>query len=291
MLIDTHGHVNFNAFKDDADEVLKRALENDTWIIMPGSQYSTSKRAVEIAERYKEKVYAAVGLHPIHLGESREVDTWEVQSAQVERQPWMTFSTRYEIFDYDAYKKLAESKKVVAIGEAGLDYYRIPKNKAKREEAKQLQKEVLRRQIDLALEKNLPFIFHCRVAHDDLIEIITEYQKNTGRKVQGVAHSYTGTIEQAQKLIELGLYIGFNGLIFKNVPAIPDPNKVIASLPLDRIILETDSPYLVPPKAKQERNEPLFVKYVAEKIAQIKGVDAKEAADITTSNAKKLFSL
>ncbi|MBI2577666.1 MAG: TatD family hydrolase, partial [Candidatus Wildermuthbacteria bacterium] len=174
MLIDTHGHVNFNAFKEDADEVLKRALENDTWVIMPGSQYSTSKRAVEIAERYGEGVYAAVGLHPIHLGESRDVDTWEVQSEILrqaqDKQTWMTFTTRHEIFDYEAYKKLTESKKVVAIGEAGLDYYRIPKSKTKREEAKHLQKEILRRQIDLSLEKNLPFIFHCRVAHDELIE-------------------------------------------------------------------------------------------------------------------------
>src|SRR3989344_4964358 len=124
MLVDAHGHVNFSAFKNDADAVLKSALEGGTWVVMPGSQYSTSKRAVEIAERYGEGVYAAVGLHPIHLGESRDVDTWEVQSAQVEKQPWTTFTTRHEVFDYEAYKKLAESKKVVAIGEAGLDYYR-----------------------------------------------------------------------------------------------------------------------------------------------------------------------
>src|SRR3989344_1876042 len=185
MLIDTHGHVNFNAFKEDADEALKRALDHGVLVIMPGSQYSTSARAVEIAERYKEGVYAAIGIHPIHLGESREVDTWEVQSEVLrqaqDKQTWMTFTTRHEVFDYDAYKKLTDNKKVVAIGEVGLDYYRIPKNKAKREEAKNLQKEILRRQIDLALECNLPVIFHCRVAHDDLLELLTtNYQLQAG---------------------------------------------------------------------------------------------------------------
>jgi TatD DNase family protein len=294
MLIDTHGHVNFNAFRDDSEEVLRRTLENDTWVVMPGTQYSTSKRAVEMAERYERGVYAAVGLHPIHLGEQRKVDVREVQSENHAENPWETFETRSEEFNYEEYKKLAmseaasgrASRRVVAVGEVGLDYYYFPKSKAKREAIKQKQKETLRQQMDLADELNLPVILHCRVAHEDLLEFLAS-RKN----VRGVVHSYTGTVEQAKKFMDFGLYIGFNGLIFKNVPAIPNPEEVIASIPLDRIVLETDSPYLVPPAAGAERNEPLFVKYIAQEIARIKHISFEEAASATAKNAKTLFKV
>ena len=299
MLIDTHCHLNFNAFKNDSDEVLKRVLENDIWVIMPGSQYSTSKRAVEIAEQYKEGVYSAVGLHPIHLGEQRKVDVLEVQSedsealrqAQGNSANWMTFETRSEEFDYEKYKELAKSKKVVAIGEIGLDYYYFPKSKAKREEIKQKQKETLQKQMDLADGLNLPVILHCRVAHEDLLELLTTNYKLKTTPLRGVIHCFTGTVEQAQKCMGLGMYVGFNGLIFKNVPALPKPEEVIASIPLDRIVLETDSPYLVPAQAEKERNEPIFVKYIAQEIARIKKVNSKEVACATTKNAQTLFNL
>lgn len=290
LFIDTHGHVNFNAFKDDAHEVIKRAFDANIWIIMPGSQYSTSKRAVEIAERYREGVYAAVGIHPIHL-EQRKVDVWEVQSEQVRREAWMTFETRGEEFEYESYKALAQSKKVVAIGEVGLDYYYEPKGKAKREEYRNRQKETLQKEIDLALELDLPVIFHCRVAHDDLIELLNTKYETSHTRPKGVIHSYTGTIEQAERFLEMGFFIGFNGLIFKNIPALPDPKKVIAQIPLDRILIETDSPYLVPPQANTQRNEPLFVKYIGEEIARIKKTSFAEVAEITTKNAQTVFRL
>lgn len=286
MLIDTHAHVNFNAFRDDADKVLQRALENDIWMVMPGSQYTTSQRAVEIAEHYEEGVYAAVGIHPIHLDE-RRVDVQEVQSAQEPEQSWMLFDTRAEEFDYEKYKQLALSSskgKVVAIGEIGLDYYYQPKNKAKREEYRSRQKETLQKQLDLAKELNLPVILHCRVAHSDLLELLDS-------PLRGVMHSYTGTVEQAKKFMELGLYIGFNGLIFKDVATLPNPEEVISSIPLERILLETDSPYLVPPAAGAERNEPAFVKYIAEEIARIKKIDGEEIAEATTKNAHTLFRM
>ncbi|MDO8655595.1 MAG: TatD family hydrolase [bacterium] len=285
MLIDTHGHVNFNAFKDDAHEVLKRALDSDIWVVMPGTQYSTSKRACEMAGRYKEGVYAAVGLHPIHLGEKRRVDVQEVQSQEGEVEPWMTFETRSEEFEYEKYKQLAQSEKVVAIGEVGLDYYYESKNKTKREEAREKQRHALREQMKLAQELNLPVIFHCRKAHDDLFALID------GWNGRGVVHCYTGTAEQAQRFIAKGLYIGFNGLILKQVPALPSPDEVVSSIPLERIVLETDSPYLAPPQAKEERNEPLNVQYVAEEIARIKHITLEEVARVTTQNAKTLFTL
>src|SRR3989344_237041 len=286
MFIDTHGHVNFNAFREDSSEVLQRTLEGHVWVVMPGSQYSTSKRAVEMAEKYEQGVYAAVGLHPIHIGEQRKVDVLEVQSEEKAEQPWETFETRSEEFNYEEYKKLAQSKKVVAIGEIGLDYYYFPKSKVKREEIKRKQKETLRQQMDLADEMHLPVIIHCRVAHEDLLEFLGER-----KQVRGVVHSYTGTAEQAEKFMDLGLYFGFNGLILKNVPALPDPREVISSIPLDRIVLETDSPYLLPPMALTERNEPLFVKYMAEEIAKIKNISLQEVAKSTTTNAKKLFTV
>ena len=149
MFIDTHGHVNFNAFQEDAEEVLKRTLDDDIWVVMPGSQYSTSRRAVEIAEKYDESlpanrrgVYAAVGLHPIHVGEQRRVDVKETQSSLDlvrDKESWEEFTTHSEEFDYEQYKELAKSKKVVAIGEIGLDYYYFPKSKTRREEIKQKQ--------------------------------------------------------------------------------------------------------------------------------------------------------
>lgn len=288
MLIDTHGHVNFNAFREDSEEVLKRTLDGDTWVIMPGSQFSTSKRAVEIAEKYEHGVYAAIGLHPIHL-DQRRVGVKETQSESPpagRENDWEAFETRSEEFDYEQYKELAKRKKVVAIGEIGLDYYYFPKSKIKRAEIKQRQRDVLSQEFDLAREFDLPIILHCRVAHEDLLEFLAERGQ-----FRGVVHSYTGDVEQAKKFMEFGLYFGFNGLIFKNVLALPSPEEVITSIPLERIVLETDSPYLVPPQAGKERNEPVFVKYMAEEIARIKNISLKEVAETTTENAKNLFNI
>jgi len=287
MLIDTHSHVNFAAFKNDADAILKRTLAGDVWVIMPGTQYATSKRAAEMAEQYQEGVYAAIGLHPIHLSEKRKVDVLEVQSENTKEEEWMIFETHEEEFLYEKYKELGQNKKVVAIGECGLDYYYEPKSKEKRQAQRLKQKSALAQQIKLAKELNLPIIFHCRKAHEDLIEFLKPHQG----KVRGVVHCYTGDLKQAEKFYNLGLSFGFNGLIFKDVPALPNPKEIIGALPLERIVLETDSPYLLPPQAGSKRNEPLFVKYVAEEIAKIKGISVEEVASTTTQNAKSLFSI
>jgi len=296
MLIDTHAHLNFHAFRDDADEVIKRTSANDVWVINIGSQYSTSKRAVEIAQKYQEGIFAAVGLHPIHL-EARKVDPAEISGDA-------GFQTRVEEFDYEKYKELAKFPKVVAIGEIGLDYYWKPKAKKRLEEFKEKQKKVFLQQLDLAKELNLPVIFHCRVAHDDLIEILNETMKQFNNvAIKGVIHCFTGNLDQAQRFLDLGLCLGFNGLIFKNVPALPDPAEIIQQIPLERILLETDSPYLTPllaevpqswtkaESSKEQRNEPLNARYVAEKIAQIKNVSFEKVAKVTTQNAKKLFQI
>ncbi|MBI2450183.1 MAG: TatD family hydrolase [Candidatus Nealsonbacteria bacterium] len=245
MIIDTHAHVNFNAYKDDSEEVIRRSLAENIWMINVGSQYTTSKRAVEIAGKYKEGVYAAVGLHPIHVGEE---------------------------FEYQKYKELANS--AVAVGEIGLDY------KAEYLPFKEKQKEVLLRQVELAREVNLPVIFHCRLAHNDLIRTLEQSNIRTG-----VIHCFTGTWGEAQRYIDMGLYLGFNGIIFKM-----NLDEVIAKAPLDKILLETDCPYLTPPSVFG-RNEPIYTKYIAEKIAKVKNLSYEEIIDATTQNARKLFKI
>ena len=178
MLIDTHAHLNFNGYKGDFEEVIKRTLENDVWVINVGSQYETSKKAAEIAERYEKGVYAAVGLHPIHLAEG----IFKVKMDKEET----AFQTKNENFDYEKYKGLAQLKKVVAIGETGLDYYYRPKTKIKLEQFKNKQKEVFLKHLELAMELKLPVIFHCRMAHQDLIEVLnSKFNHSTSLRVDG----------------------------------------------------------------------------------------------------------
>ena len=287
MLIDTHAHINFNAFCEDGDEVIRRSLDNNIWMINVGSQYTSSKRAVEIAEKYSEGVYAAIGLHPIHLTEGIfkvKLDTEEI-----------AFQTKDEGFEYEKYKELAKSKKVVAIGEIGFDYWYKPKTKAKLNQFKEKQRTVLCQQLELAEELNLPIILHCRVGHGDLINELNTRYKIQNTKIRGVIHCYTGSREDTEQYLNMGFYIGFNGLIFKL-----DSDEIIKQIPMEKILIETDCPYLTPPlpaealaKAgpKNNRNEPLYIKYVAEKIAKIKNISYEEILRITTKNAKELFKI
>lgn len=249
MLIDTHAHLNFNDFRNDFDEVIKRSLDENVWLINVGSNYETSKRAKEIAEKYEKGIFAVVGLHPIHV-----VD---------------------EEFDKEKYKELAKSDKLIAIGEIGLDYYRDYG------EFKEKQKEVFLEQLDLVKELNLPVIFHCRMAHNDLLEVLRNFQE-----IQGVIHCFTGSWEQAKEYLEMGFYLGFNGIIYKL-----NLREIIEKTPLEKILIETDCPYLVPPQAGEERNEPIFVKYIAQDIAKIKKLSYQEIIEATTKNAKKLFKI
>lgn len=271
MLIDTHAHLNFNAYKDDSDKVAKRSLAGDVWMINVGSQYSTSERAVRMAGKYPEGVYAAVGLHPIHL----ETGLVKIKEDKEE----IKFETREETFDCKKYKELAlSSKKVVAIGEIGLDYYWKPKSEAKLELFREKQRTVFLNQLNLAKELNLPVILHCRVAHEELLNIL-----NSG--IKGVVHCFTGNWEQADKYLAMGFYLGFNGIIFKL-----NLDEIIKRAPLERILLETDCPYLTPPQ-ESGRNEPLFIKHIAQKIADIKGIGYDAVVDAATNNAKNLFSI
>lgn len=274
MLIDTHSHLNFNAFKNDADEVVRRALQKDIWMINVGSQYSTSERAVFMSEKYQEGVYAAIGIHPIHLSELIFKD-------KVDENEEVEFYPSVEKFDEEKYIKLAENKKVVAIGEIGLDYFHNKDNKEK-------QKEVFSAQIDMAMKLNLPIIIHCREAHDNVMEILRDKKKQYGEKLRGVVHCFSGRLSQAKIYIEeLGFCLGFNGIITFD----RSYDKVVREIDSKYILIETDCPYLTPVPFRGKRNEPAYVEHVAEKIAEIKNIDSDEVSKITTINATELFNL
>jgi len=274
MIIDTHSHLNFKAYKNDLDEVMKRTLQEDVWMINVGTKYETSKQAIELAEKYNEGVYAAIGMHPIYASA-------EFQKIKTDPEEG-DFLIKEENFEKEKYLELAQSKKVVAIGEIGLDHYYKPKTNTKLEQFKNKQKKIFLQQLDLSEELNLPVIIHCRMAHQDLINILK--QKN---QIKGVIHCFTGTLEEAQEYIKLGFYIGINGIIFKfNI------DEVIKNIPIENILVETDCPYLTPPaEGKNTRNEPIFIKHVIQKIADLRKISFDEVADKTTENAKKLFRI
>ena len=292
MLIDTHAHLNFPVFDKDREEAIKRCLDNNVHLINIGTNFETSKKAVEIAEKYEKGVFAAVGLHPINLDTGLvKIRVDESEGKHFERE-----------FDYEKYKELAKSLKVVAIGEIGLDYYWKPKTKRKLELFKERQKELFLKELELAKELNLPVIFHCRMAHEDLIKILTDpdrnsYDRRNHGQIKGVIHCFTGDWEQAEKYLKVGFYLGFNGLIFKM-----NFDEIIKKTPIEKILIETDCPYLTPPigvnqrthrrqSASTIRNEPINVKYIAEEIARIKNLSFEKVSEITRTNAKELFQI
>lgn len=277
LLIDTHAHVNFNNFKNDSKKVIKKALENGVWMINAGAERNTSERAVKMAEEHEEGVYAAVGLHPSHLIE---------QDAEYEENgETVKYKSKPEEFDYNFYLNLAKNKKVVGIGECGLDYFGNAD-----ENLKQKQKEVFRKHLELAKETNKPIIIHCRNAHNDLLEIL----RLEDSLPKGVMHFFTGTLEQAKKSVDFGFYISFSGVI--TFPPLRragtrEYEEVVRQIPLEKILIETDCPYVAPVPHRGKRNEPAYVKYAAQKIAELRGVSFEEITEQTTQNAKKLFGL
>lgn len=283
--IDTHTHVNFQAFKKDAEEVVQRALDEGVWMINAGTMFETSRRAVEMAENYSDGVYAAVALHPIHLFE-HHVDEEET-----------SFNARGEEFNADSYKDLVlRSTKVVAIGEFGLDYYRMPKGEDP-ERVKKIQKEVMVQHLLLAKEVDKPVMIHCRPtpgtmdAYEDILKILdptpSPGEGRVGERLPFEIHCFTGNWPIAQEFIERGGYIALNGIVTFDKTGRSE--EVAKNLPLESIILETDAPYLAPVPHRGQRNEPSYVKFVAEKIAEIKGVSYNDVAAATTKNARTLF--
>lgn len=283
--IDIHSHTNFKAFEEDRDAVISRALENDTWVINIGTQYDTSKKAVEMTNDYKDGVYATIGLHPIHTDAS-------YHDEQELGEEGKDFTSRGEIFDKEKYKELASQGKVVGIGECGLDYYHMD------EDTITNQKVAFIGQIEIANELGLPLMLHVRNnptdkthnAYFDVYELVKKYSKLGS--IKGVSHFFAGSVEDMKRFIEIGIYISFAGPItYKPKPEICDYESVIKETPLDMILADTDSPYVAPVPHRGLRNEPSYVKDIVAKIAQIKGLDEEKVANQIVLNAKRLFDL
>jgi len=293
-LIDAHCHINFSAYKDDADEVIRRSLEQGIGMFAVGSQSTTSRRAVEYAARY-DGVWAVIGLHPDHLFEQL-IDESETGGESIH------FRSRAEVFDPDLYRALIkESGKVVGIGECGLDYYHMPEG-ADPDEFQRRQDAAFRAQIDLALEFDLPLMIHSRNAadgstdvHRDIRAILAEY-RDIGNPVKGDIHCFSGTVADMREYIALGMYISFTGnLTYKPRKADVERGEtlwdVAREAPLDRILVETDAPYLSPVPHRGERCEPAYVRHVADKLAELKGLPPEEIYARTLENTKRLFGI
>ena len=252
MFFDTHAHYDSGAFNADRFEILDSMPAGNVGLIVdPGCDLISSKAAIELSERY-DFVYAAVGWHP------EDIDKLSEEA-------------------YAEMEKLAEHPKCVAIGEIGLDYYWDASHKEE-------QKELFRRQIELALKLGKPVIVHDREAHGDSFDIVCDYPE-----LRGVFHCYSGSAEMAQELLKRGWYLGFDGPItYKNARK---ALEVLEICPLDRIVIETDSPYLTPVPNRGKRNDSRQLEFVAAKIAEIKGISPEAVADITMLNGRSLFNL
>jgi TatD DNase family protein len=282
QLFDSHCHVHFNAYKDDMDEVIRRTLDKGVFMITVGTQKDTSRIGLEVAERY-EGMWAAVGLHPNHTVEQ---SFWDDDELPADDQVTPKIKTRSETFDTDYYRELTKHPKCVAIGETGLDYYRIPEG-ADRQGVIDKQVATVRAHFDLATEVGLPVVIHCRDAYGPQADLIEEYVKAGKLDKRGVIHCFTGTLEEAERFIELGFYISFTGIVTFS----KELQKVAKALPLDKLLVETDSPYLSPVPERGKRNEPWKVQYVATKIAELHGVSVEEVAEITFKNTKDVFKI
>lgn len=285
MLIDTHCHVHFNAYKEDMDEVIKRTLEKGVFMITVGTQTDTSRKALQVAEKYSG-LWASVGLHPNHLCEQEFFDDDELPSASIK--------TRCEQFNHEAYLELAQHPKCVAIGEVGLDYFHIPKNMDP-QQIKLDQQVTCRKFFELADEAGKPVIIHSRDAFADQYGLIKEFVDNGGLKRRGVVHCFSGSLEEAQAYIDLGFLVSFTGMItFKPKKAMGEysPVQTVAkAVPLDKMMLETDAPYLAPEPHRGQRCEPWMVEFIAAKVAELKGVSQEEVIQATGENAKRLFGI
>ncbi|MGD6845728.1 TatD family hydrolase [Bacillus infantis] len=254
MLFDTHVHLNAEQFEEDLEEVIGRAqAEGVSHMVVVGFDRPTITRAMELAEAY-DFIFTCVGWHPVDA-----IDMTDEDLAWIE--------------------ELAAHPKVVAIGEMGLDYHwdKSPKD---------VQKDVFRKQIRLAKKVKLPIVIHNRDATADVVEILRE--EGAG-EVGGIMHCYSGSVEVAKECLDMNFYISLGGPVtFKNAKK---PKEVAEAVPLEKLLIETDCPYLAPHPYRGKRNEPAYVKLVAEQIAELKGLAFEEVAEATTENAKRLFGI
>lgn len=253
-IFDTHAHYDDDTFEIDRELLLKELISKDVRCIVNASvDIESSIKSIELSNNYSY-IYAAVGIHPQNIENS-------------------SFKNNY-IEELE--NLIINNSKVVAIGEIGLDYYFNSENKS-------IQIKVFEEQIELSLKHDLPILVHDREAHGDTLEILKKY------KPKGIVHCFSGSLEMAQEIIKLGMYIGIGGVVtFKNAKTILD---VVREIPLENIVLETDAPYLAPVPFRGKRCDSSYIKYVAEKISEIKSIDVKKVYKQTFKNAMNLFKI
>lgn len=253
-LFDTHAHLYDKAFDRDRDQLIPALFKSLDYIVIPSEDLETSRKAVALAETY-DPLYAAVGIHPQVTKDASEEILREIGDLALSH------------------------PKVKAIGEIGLDYYYLYTDK-------EIQKEWFARQIELAKDLNLPFLIHDREAHGDTLSILKEHKSPAMR---GILHCFSGSLETAKELIRLGFYISFAGPVV--FPRSIRLKEVAAALPLERILIETDSPYLTPPPNRGKRNDPSNVYYVAEELARLKKLPVEEIISRTRGNAIRIYDI
>lgn len=254
MLVDSHAHIDTSRFNADRESVIQAAFEGGvTRIVDPGCDLPSSEFALALAKAHPGVVFAAVGTHPHDA---------------------TTYSDEVGL----RYREMAREPQVVAIGEFGLDYFRMLS-------PRDVQRAVFVAHLELARACDLPCVIHVRDAHDDVIELLRAH----GKDLRGVFHCFSGDVRQAEECLEFeGFLLSFAGPLTRQGNALPE---VARMAPLARILVETDSPYLIPQQVRAKRNEPLFVKYVAEKLAEIRQMTLAEIAQVTAANAVRLFGL
>ena len=274
---DAHTHTNFVAYDTDRDEVMKRAQEAGVGMNIVGTQYDTSLSAVELARKY-ENTWATIGLHPIHTSKSHH-DEKELGEGNKE------FTSRGEVFDMKKYLALGADPKVIAVGECGLDYYRLDSD------TKKIQQEAFIQQIELANALNKPLMLHIRSApkgsgdgeaYRDALELVKAHAK-----VQGDVHFFAGDWAIAKAWLDVGFTLSFTGVLtFTH-----DYDEVVQNTPLDMLLSETDAPYITPTPYRGQRNEPAYVAETVKAIARIKGVDEEATASELIANAQRVFGI
>ncbi len=271
--IDTHCHLDSDIYARDLDIVVKHALDEGVWIVTLGGDYESSKRAVEIAERYPEGVYAAVGLHPSKIGGDIMADD--------------------KLLDVGKFAELAAHPKVVALGETGLDYHDLPRDARTdpkmhlAEQIKVNQKQVFGRFLGLSRELRLPILLHCRDAHDDMLGMLETWDKTTrGFDSRGIVHCFTGSWKEARRYFNLDFLVSVTGIITHG----SYQTEVIKKSPGSRLVVESDCPFLTSVPWSIRRNEPSYLPAIADAIAAMRGVPPALVAKESTSNAMRVFA-
>jgi TatD DNase family protein len=263
MLIDTHGHVNLEAFDADREQVIDAIIDSEMLVVVPGTDFATSRFAVELAEKHG-CLKAAIGLHP---GSVEEED-----------------------FDVRDYQELVNTGVVSAIGECGLDYYRLPESTDEIQKIKDLQRQVFVEHIVLAQSNSLPLIVHGRngknqpTAYQDILKLLIEYKVEAA-----VIHCFGGTLAEAKEFIKQGYYLGITGIITFDKTGVLE--QIVREMPIESLLIETDAPFLSPEPYRGKRNEPAYVIEVAKKLAEIRGMTLEEVTQQTGENATRFFGI